>query len=853
MAQKVIQRSRKPLVFQGSLLKGSRAFALGDTLLLDGIDKSNPFGVSLTDPSANKYTGTIEGKGNPMNVGSVGSAASALGYGIQGIIDASTKKRSLRDTIGYATGGALSGMTDAASSAAGIFGNAVNQAKIANTSDARKTMGQYAMGNVDAANNEDLLNTWNMNNTFNHVTSRDLRNKSFGSDLFNAVGAAGQGAAAGAQVGGPIGGAIGGVIGGVSSVIGSLFGHHKAKKEARHLNDYIDWANQERLVSLNNAAENVDTQNDSNMLANYSAFGGYLGNGDIYAGGGSIDINPANRGKFTATKKRTGKSTEELTHSKNPLTRKRAIFAQNAAGWNHACGGKLLALGGPLDSYGGDFSNGLTEFNAGGTHEENPAGGIQQGIAANGQPNLVEQGEIKWKDYIFSDRLWATKELLKKSGLPVKYDHNTFASIAEKLGKDSEERPEDPITTDTLNAMLSRLQNAQEALKSTNEEAEKARNTINMIKAGMSPENAVAATQNEAQQDDQQQPQEDNPEQQQETPQNQFAMGSKLTHRKTATKIPTLDEALAETPDTNISGMFGRNDLKGLGYLNSAYSRMSKNKPGIAYQNPDNNYIAPVNNRKVTDANLGLADLRYSPIIGNVLSVLGDITGRTNKANHSYGQEITDMTSRLGRSSYIPITQTMQYTPVDRNYWFNRLSQQTNAARRSLSDLSNANASQKAAQEVALDYNAGNQMGDAAFKGDEENYNRLLQAQTFNRGTAQANQAADMQRQQLDNAINDMRFRGILAAAQSDQESDLASSKARSQNLSNLFNSLGDVGREEFQRNMINSNPALYYGIDRLGNQSYKTPDMSGIMDSYNALKRKQAAYGGLIDIKKRR
>mgnify|MGYP001660934406 FL=1 len=28
-----------------------------------------------------------------------------------------------------------------------------------------------------------------------------------------------------------------------------------------------------------------------------------------------------------ALKKRTGKSTEELTHSKNPLTRKRAIFA----------------------------------------------------------------------------------------------------------------------------------------------------------------------------------------------------------------------------------------------------------------------------------------------------------------------------------------------------------------------------------------------------------------------------------------------------------------------------------------------------------------------------------------------
>ena len=46
---------------------------------------------------------------------------------------------------------------------------------------------------------------------------------------------------------------------------------------------------------------------------------------------GGIHIKPENRGKFTETKKRTGKTTEELTHSKNPLTRKRAIFAQNAA------------------------------------------------------------------------------------------------------------------------------------------------------------------------------------------------------------------------------------------------------------------------------------------------------------------------------------------------------------------------------------------------------------------------------------------------------------------------------------------------------------------------------------------
>ena len=56
---------------------------------------------------------------------------------------------------------------------------------------------------------------------------------------------------------------------------------------------------------------------------------------------GGIHINPANKGKFNATKKATGKTTEELTHSNNPLTRKRAIFAQNAAKWKHEYGGQL--------------------------------------------------------------------------------------------------------------------------------------------------------------------------------------------------------------------------------------------------------------------------------------------------------------------------------------------------------------------------------------------------------------------------------------------------------------------------------------------------------------------------------
>ena len=63
--------------------------------------------------------------------------------------------------------------------------------------------------------------------------------------------------------------------------------------------------------------------------------GGEMNYFSFLKSGGSIHIKPENKGKFTETQRRTGKTTEELTHSKNPITRKRAIFAQNAKKWNH--------------------------------------------------------------------------------------------------------------------------------------------------------------------------------------------------------------------------------------------------------------------------------------------------------------------------------------------------------------------------------------------------------------------------------------------------------------------------------------------------------------------------------------
>jgi hypothetical protein len=68
--------------------------------------------------------------------------------------------------------------------------------------------------------------------------------------------------------------------------------------------------------------------------------------GNYHYANGGIYIKPENRGKFTAYKERTGKTTEEALHSENAHVRQMANFAKNAAGWKHAMGGMMKYDGG---------------------------------------------------------------------------------------------------------------------------------------------------------------------------------------------------------------------------------------------------------------------------------------------------------------------------------------------------------------------------------------------------------------------------------------------------------------------------------------------------------------------------
>lgn len=147
------------------------------------------------------------------------------------------------------------------------------------------------------------------------------------------------------------------------------------------------------------------------------------------------------------------------------------------------------ASGGSLDTNGASFDNGYTYIGAGGTHEQNPYGGVQSGVDAQGNPNLVEEGELIWNGYVVSNRLLVDKELKKRYGINTKKEMS-FADLGKKLTEESKERPNDPISKAGLDASLSMLENDQEAYK-MRQEAKQAQQLFN----SMSPEEQLAIMQ----------------------------------------------------------------------------------------------------------------------------------------------------------------------------------------------------------------------------------------------------------------------------------------------------------------------------------------------------------------------
>lgn len=359
----------------------------------------------------------------------------------------------------------------------------------------------------------------------------------------------------------------------------------------------------------------------------------------------------------------------------------------NARKWHHALGGYLYDEGGNLyvsvpniGQHGGNFSNGVTIIGNGGTHEENPMEGVPMGIAPDGIPNLVEQGEVKFNDYIFSNRLFADDKLLEIVNLPKSYNGHSFADIAENLSKESSERPNDPISKRGLMSAMTRLQQAQEQLK------------------------------------------------------------AKKQNRKYA-------------------------------------------KGGYLFEN-------------------GGTWLRYAPVVGAAIGVGQNLFSKPDYTGVNTILEASDQIGNYTPVDYTPIGNYLTYKPFDRNFYTNKLNAQSGATRRA---IMNTTSPSKNATLLAADYNAQNALGNLARQAEEYNLAQRQSVEQFNRATNQANAEMNLKsalaNQEAELKAKSARFNGIAQAMSMKDNIDARRGASISANLTNLFDSLGNIGIDTMNKN----------------------------------------------------
>lgn len=170
--------------------------------------------------------------------------------------------------------------------------------------------------------------------------------------------------------------------------------------------------NNKIMNNFNNAVSNMQKQDNLNNLKS------------LYAMGGSLDYSLQNQYAINNYMNVMNKS--KITSMPN------SFYKPQFDSMNY------FAMGGMSD---------FNEFNTGGTHEQNPIGGIPQGFDNQDALNLVEQGEVKIKtkdgqDYILQDREPLPEEWCKVHKVPI---GSTPAEAAKYLRKEYDENPNDPI------------------------------------------------------------------------------------------------------------------------------------------------------------------------------------------------------------------------------------------------------------------------------------------------------------------------------------------------------------------------------------------------------------------------
>lgn len=213
---------------------------------------------------------------------------------------------------------------------------------------------------------------------------------------------------------------------------------------------------QNNFLKNNYSEINENTYNNLNNFTNIDD-PGFTGKTKIFSNGDKLQ--PLGDG-FVKNLKNT-KVEKEIIGTNLNLKRIGKV-KNDIGGYDHIM--KKFALGGNLQQQTNNNNNMLNEFNEGGSHEQNPLGGIPQGMGQNGQMNTVEEGETKKDSFIYSDRIKLTPELVSQFNLPRVLANKTAAEATKIINTKFEGR-NSTIDNSTKKAMLDRIAEAQETVK----------------------------------------------------------------------------------------------------------------------------------------------------------------------------------------------------------------------------------------------------------------------------------------------------------------------------------------------------------------------------------------------------
>lgn len=505
-----------------------------------------------------------------------------------------------------------------------------------------------------------------------------------------------------------IGGAIGQVAGGL---INTTFGSN---------------INEEFVDRTNNSIDNLNsfysTATDSTSLMNDWGNAGFMShvNKDDVGSEGIFSNKASNLAK--------------ALNSKIDLANKRAYMGLFNTAANISKNNALsalassYALGGQL-SHGGIFDDAFITIDNGGTHETNPNNGVPIGVDSSGIPNLVEEGEVIWNDYVFSNRLKVPNKVKKKYGLK---DNSTFAEAIKKFTKESEELPHDPITKRGMNAIASELAEVQEGERFKKNNS----NVGNMFEEGGFVERLK-----------------------------EIAADKRLLQKVNFYPASATDllnaKRYSSTPVT--------------------MKTLNTKLPDPIKQDP----------------------LRYVPIATSLAAVLNDFLGG-NKPDYS---NLSTYENAIKRS-YRPVAARkvnsyLTYKPFDVERPINALNASTAASRRAILDNSGGNRATALTGLFALDRGYNNSIGDLYDKAFATDLANKAKVEEYNRATDTYNN---------DQATKADMFNTELLSKQASMYGQLASAKQRileanrlerMNNLTNFITNLGNLGRENTDRDTL--------------------------------------------------